>query len=174
MGNTMNYDFKEHKHRYSVWTSARAVQRSFTTTSKISSAIDATSLRNFSETINHLDQKTFDDQHKEWCNTIIAHFKKEDIICSYGRAAKIIAIYLKTSLIMTANGESDIHRLIHPPIDSILLISLSNSNDLKDLKTKRWTNFNQEDYWNLVERIREYFKSFDWTLEAHWKPERDI
>ncbi len=60
----MNYNFKEHKHRYSLWTAARAVQRSFTTTSKISSVIEATTMRQFSESGQSLEQSIYDDQHK--------------------------------------------------------------------------------------------------------------
>src|SRR5687768_9455879 len=112
----MDYNFKEHKHRYAVWTAARAVQRSFTTTTSISSAINKTSLRFFIESSQILDQQTFDQQHKEWGQSIIDAFKSIHIDCTYGRTAKIIAIYLKTSYII-ASEDAPMSRIIHPPID---------------------------------------------------------
>jgi hypothetical protein len=168
-----DYNFKEHKHRYAVWTAARAVQRSFTTTSRISSIINKTSLRIFVESNQILDQEAFDKQHKEWSQTIIEAFKSVDIDCSYGRAAKIIAIYLKTSIIIASPEGSLMRGIIHPPIDGILLTSLSDIDKLHDCKFIRWTKLNEKDYWNLVERIRLQIKCFDWRIESHWTPELD-
>jgi hypothetical protein len=168
----MDYNFKEHKHRYGVWTAARAVQRSFTTTTNISFAINKTSLRFFAEMSQILDQETFDKQHKEWSQSIIETFKSIPIECSYGRAAKIIAIYLKTSYVI-ASEDAPMNRIIHPPIDGILLASLSTIDNLLDFKSIRWTKLDETAYWKLVDRIRLQIKSFDWQLESHWKPELD-
>jgi hypothetical protein len=46
----MTYSFEEHKHRFAVWTAARAVQRSFTRTRIISDVIVETGLRSTSNT----------------------------------------------------------------------------------------------------------------------------
>lgn len=167
----MEYSFKEHKHRYSIWTAARAVQRSFTTTSKISFVINKTSLRFFAESNEIIDQDKFDAQHRNWCQTIIKEFANIDIECSYGRAAKIVAIYLKTSFIICSDENSVMNKIIHPPIDSILLVSLSDINGLQGCKNIRWTKLNEEKYWELVAKVRLRLKRFDWHLESHWKPE---
>jgi hypothetical protein len=168
------YDFNEHKHRYAVWTAARAVQRSFTNTANIKHAIEGTTLRQFAESNKPVIQDQFDKLHREWCNAIINHFSSSEIECSYGRAAKIVAIYLKTSVIHPNLGEGAICSVIHPPIDSILLTSLSQGKDsLKDLCKKRWTGFREVAYWDLVHRLRNEYKGFDWRLEEYWRPEKE-
>jgi hypothetical protein len=170
----MNYDLKEHKHRYAIWTAARAVQRSFTTTSNISFVINNTSLRDFAQNVNKLDQTKFDQLHMEWCQAIIKGFDNLNIPASYGRAAKIVAIYLKTSLIISSDLESNYHKFIHPPIDRILLTNLPNEDPLKEIRTIRWTTLDQNDYWDMVKKLREYYNYFDWRLEILWKPELEI
>lgn len=40
---------------------------------------------------------------------------------SFGRAAKLIAIYLKTTIVLSGAENTTLGRVIHPPIDSILL-----------------------------------------------------
>ena len=170
----MEYTFREHKHRYSIWTAARATQRSFTTTSKISSVINKTSLRFFVEANEIINQAEFDNQHKKWCQEIINEFAIIDIPCSYGRAAKIIAIYLKTSFIICSDENSKISKIIHPPIDKILLTSMANKiNGLQNCKSISWTKLDKEKYWELVKQIRLYVENFDWHLEKYWTPELD-
>lgn len=166
------YSFNEHKHRFAVWTAARAVQRSFTTTKNIQSAINATRLREVAECTQPMSEELFDIFHRETCKQIIA-FIDPITVCSYGRAAKIVAIYLKTSVILPSNGTSPLAELIHPPIDNILLTALAKKTGLEMLKTEKWTQFSEEDYWQVVERVRSVFQFFDWRLEAYWKPERE-
>jgi hypothetical protein len=167
----MSYDFNEHKHRFAVWTAARAVQRAFTTTDNIVQAINATSLRAFSEKKDAVSQHEFDEMHRKWCKDIIALFGDKNITCSYGRAAKIVAIYLKTSVILPTGGKGGKSSVIHSPIDSILLNALSQMDDLKDLRKKRWTNFTEQDYWDVSRKLREKVNCFNWKLEELWRPE---
>lgn len=167
----MAYDIKEHKHRFSIWTSARA-QRSFVSTRLISSVINNTSLREFAESGNNFDCNSYDDQHRKWCREILSEFKKKGITTSYGRAAKIIAIYLKTSVIIGNNMNPDLNNFIHPPIDSMILKSFSGDAKFKDFKSKKWTKFDEGSYWEVVERIREKCGSFNWKIESQWHPEQ--
>ncbi len=95
------YTFNEHKHCYAVWTAARA-QRAFAKNEEIAKAICTTSLRSFLEEDVCISHQHFDAKHVEWCEAII-HFFGDDK-CKYGRAAKIVAIYLKTALILPAQG----------------------------------------------------------------------
>ncbi len=109
----MEYNFNEHRHRYAVWTAARAVQRSFAKTGDITNAINCTGLKAFAESDALITQEKYDVMQKDWCNLIIEHFKKidkppkkpsgklEKYDCSYGRASKIISIYLKNSCYST-------------------------------------------------------------------------
>ena len=166
----MAYSFDEHKHRYAVWTAARAVQRSFAKTLDIENAINCTDLKQFSESVVSITQDTYDAQQKEWCGSIMQYFNKEGEkeICSYGRASKIIAIYLKTSVILPNRGETATCLVIHPPIDRKLLDCLTYKKKINGLLEKPWTKFEEEDYFKIVEIIKANGLAFNWTLEEYW------
>jgi hypothetical protein len=165
------YDFNEHKHRYSVWTAARAVQRKFTTTNNISKAIDKSGLRRFSETEEVYTSNQYDIEQYTWCGQLIEAFEEMGVACSYGQAAKIVAIYLKTAVVLPGNGKSLNAQVIHPPIDSILIKAISAFPELSHLKNKRWTKFSFDDYVEVIGPVRAKFGKFDWTLEEYWKPQ---
>ena len=166
-----DYTFDQHRHNYATWTAARAVQRNFTTTVKIKNAIDQTSLRGFAQDDREVSLEQFNTLHRLWADQIITSLTVEDVrTASYGRAAKIIAIYLKTSVILCNKGKCHRSSVIHPPIDGILLKSLSILPGLSDLKSTKWTQLKKDAYWNLTERLRNYFGSFDWRLEYYWMP----
>lgn len=178
----MAYNFDEHKHRYAVWTAARAVQRSFAKTIDIANAINCTGLRQFSELEELITQDMYNAKQMEWCDLIIHHFstldkppknpsdKLEKYDCSYGRASKIIAIYLKTSYIIPNKGETHNSSVIHPPIDSILLKNLADKKSIKELSKLQWTNFDKEAYWKIVKIITDNNLLFNWKLEEYWNP----
>ena len=82
----MEYDITEHKHRFSIWTASRAVQRSFATTLNITFVINNTDLREFAESELKLNShEQFDTLHRRWCNLIIREFDKLKIDASYGQ-----------------------------------------------------------------------------------------
>lgn len=164
------YTFNEHKHRYAIWTAARAVQRSFTTTDKIAAAVETTTLRQFAETTEFITGEQYDLQQAEWCYKLIDCF--EPLECSYGRAAKIVAIYLKTAVIFPSQGTSALCEVIHPPVDSILLSNLVKWRELKELRGERWTTFTSAEYWNVVDIIRTSIGYLNWKLEAFWQPQQ--
>ena len=157
-----DYPFNEHKHRYAVWTAARAVQRSFTTTANIKTAIEASGLRIFAESDKEITIEEFDELHTLWCNTLINSFLP--LKCSYGRAAKIVSIYLKTAVVIASSGSHPNCKIIHPPIDSILLTGLSKLDGLKDLSLERWTTLNEKQYQNVVNTIKTHFGFFKIAL----------
>jgi hypothetical protein len=64
-------------------------------------------------------------------------------------------------------------KLIHPPIDKILLDNISTIRGLEGINLCRWTKLNKDGYWQIVEKIRNHFKEFNWTLEEYWIPEKD-
>jgi hypothetical protein len=165
------YDFNEHKHRYAVWTAARAVQRKFTTTNNIAKAIDKSGLRRFSETDEVYTADQYDIEQHTWCTQLMKAFDEMGVACSYGQAAKIVAIYLKTAVVLPGNGISPNALVIHPPIDSILIKSISDLPGLSHIKNERWTKFTKAKYIEVIDSIRAKFGRFDWTLEEHWKPQ---
>lgn len=163
-------DFNKYKHAYATWAAARAVQRAFTKTEIISKAINESRLREFAEDSKIYTQDDFDNFHKECAHKLINSFKKHNIEdVKYGRAAKIIAIYLKTSVIICSSGKCDKSKIIHPPIDSIVLKLIAKKHpDLESLKNETWTSFDENQYQNLVKKCRDYRINFDWTLEKDW------
>lgn len=173
----MTYDFKEHKHRFAIWTAARAVQRGFATTSLIREAINASGLRKFAESENSITQEEFDSLHKDWCEDLMKTFNTKIITrlgrgakCSYGRAAKIVAIYLKTSVILPSGGDAERSLLIHPPLDSIIFTSIAKDAEYADLRFKNWTTLDESQYWDIVKLLRNHKLGFNWKIEELWDP----
>lgn len=165
----MGYTFDEHKHRYVVWTAARAVQRNFTTTNNIGRAIDESGLRLFAEDKLSYDQAGFDSFHRRCGVQIMDALKRQGVEqASYGRAAKIIAIYLKTSVVLSNKGTCCKSMVIHPPIDRILLQALAKNKALRTLSAINWTGLEEKPYWELVEMLRKHIPEFNWKLEEHW------
>jgi hypothetical protein len=113
----MIYSFNQHRHNFAMWTAARAVQRNFTTIGNIVNAIEKSGLRDFVESYKNISKLGFSEFHEGCANELINSLKSHK--CTYGIAAKIIAIYLKTALIMYTNGQFCENN--HPPLDRILI-----------------------------------------------------
>jgi hypothetical protein len=164
----MEYDIKQHTHNFAVWTAARAVARNFAKTEIIKSAIEASNIQRDVEESRGSDewtQDTFDQKHQEWAEAMIKAIGGNDK-CSYGRAAKIIAVYLKTAVILPEKGEGALARVIHPPIDRILLTNLKKIE--VECKTP-WTQLDKDGYDAIINQIKEYFKNKPlWHCEKHW------
>jgi hypothetical protein len=166
------YTFNQHRHNFATWTAARAVQRNFTTTANIKYAIDKSGLHEFIDSEEGYSSDEYDQLHIMWAERLQKALEEKEVNnCTYGRAAKIISIYLKTSVILCNSGDCAKSGFIHPPIDGILLKNLSKLEGLKDFRNIRWTQLSKEEYWGIVARLRNHFKKFDWTLEYYWSPD---
>lgn len=169
-----NYSFKDHLHNYAVWTAARAVQRKFTTTALIKKAIEKSTLRWFWENNSVKSADEFDELHKSWAHQLMKYFDEQGVKgCNYGRAAKIIAIYLKTAVVLPNRAEGFASSVIHPPIDAILLKNIYTAKKIRTLRNLRWTTLKEQQYWELVTLLRSEFTEFNWKLEAFWTPEQE-
>lgn len=174
------YTIDDHKHNFAIWTSARAVQRNFTTTKIIGSAINNSKLQE--EVIElegrNVTSEKFDKWHNIIAKRLIANFPMQDGKPNnlYGRVAKIIAIYIKTYHIV-GNPTSSLSKFAHPPVDRRLLSNLYKENkELKILNVLEtaWTNINKEKYLEIITALRniqsknnfEYF----WMMEYFWNP----
>lgn len=168
--NIRDYNFIEHNHRFALWTAARAVQRSFAKTESICKALESASLQQFVEEEIPRTRQQYDTFQSQWCNDIIEAFREMNISCSFGRAAKMVAIYLKTAVIMPCRGEGEICEVIHPPIDRILLTNLSSVEGLRSLRQIKWTQIDtMQDYHKVVNAIRLEGLPFNWKLEFFWQ-----
>ena len=154
----MNYTFTEHLHNYAVWTAARAVSRNFTDTKTIKIAIEKTGLKGLIDSKEVFTVDSFDCFHRESANSIINYLKSVDqkLIdkATYGRAAKIIAIYIKTISVVRDSGISNLSKIAHPPIDRILLTNAGKVYKDLGLNKINWTQLTENKYFELIKKFR--------------------
>ena len=168
------YNLTEHRHRFSVWAAARAAQRNWkgAKVERLRGAIEASGLVSYcnENTKADIDQFTFDALHTKWCCQIIRHLQENSIECTFGRAANLVAVYLK-SMVVCHDPDSSLARICHPPIDGIMLRNLANEPRGKHKwKVLRWTNLGQSQYTELIADLRKALGRGEpfWMLEEFW------
>ncbi len=166
----MNYTFNDHLHNFAVWTAARASQRGFTKTENIKSAIDATELIELINKKGQTNIEDFDNFHRKTARIIIRQLKRKGIETTYGRAAKIIAVYIKTAIVIRDSGKSALAKIAHPPIDNILLTNLNKTNKNLGLSGIKWTLLTEKEYFGVITKLRTLNLKYFWELEKHWTP----
>ena len=165
----MTYDIFEHRHRFSVWAAARAVQRGWNgaTVSRLQDALESCKIKDFllDEKSLKITKEEFDSIHKLWCKSFVDYLKEKNIETAYGRAAKCIAVYLKSMVIIGPYPECSLARVAHPPIDRILLNNLRKSN-------VNWTQLDEKGYYILINELRKNVSPDEpfWKLEEFWTP----
>lgn len=180
-----SYEIDQHRHEFAVWTAHRAAFRG-------QKSANAYNVRNwfgdagFSPTMRTpefkgdlcQDQKTFDDQHRNWRGKFVesaASSCQHDVL-THGRAAKAINIYLKTRYVLAEPG-SPYAAVIHPPIDRILLMRLGTERpETKKFLFKKtrneplaWTKLSSDDYEHVIGELRQFVgcEPF-WKVELFW------
>jgi hypothetical protein len=177
--NDKNYNIDIHKHNFAVWAASTAASASPICRFKVSEGKAILENIGFvpSFTIDDLPSSdVFDDYHLKWRNQAIFEASKQNKIFSHGLAAKLINCYFKVRFICGESINNEKINHIHPPIDSLLLITLSKirfgSNDGKDWRrfnNMRWSKFNAEQYQNVIDAIKAELKENPlWTIEQHW------
>ncbi len=174
----MPYDHFEHRHRFAVWAAARATQRAFTSVENLRDALKSTHLPAFLRSPASLDTdaESFDTHHQEWCNAIVSFLSGRQIKgATFGRAAKLVAVYLKAMVVIGAHSQSRLATVAHPPIDRVLLQSLASSPDLKnphksEWRTTAWTKLDEQGYYKLISELRSVVPEPQpwWKLEQYW------
>jgi hypothetical protein len=118
----------------------------------------------------------FDEQHKIWCREICAFLMKNDVCdITYGRAAKLINVYLKAMLVIP-NPESEVSYIIHPPIDEKLLKNTAKDKSLvmpteskRKLRNCAWTKIDENEYFEIITILRNTIKNKPfWFIEKNW------
>jgi len=170
----MTYTFTDHLHNYAVWTAARAVLRNFTDTKNIKSAIEKTDLKKLINTKEVFTVERYDAFHRESANKIMLHFKSVDPDlgkkATYGRASKIIAIYIKTIIVIRDSGKSNLAKIAHPPIDRILLTNAHKDYKYLGLDKINWTQLTENKYFEMIYNLRKLDFEYFWELEKYWSP----
>lgn len=192
----MSYTLKEHKHRLAYWAASNAAHR-HTKGLNIENGkklIEKINLHTYIDSPDTLPQD-LDKAHAKWRNVLVQF--SEELHCSYkvkikkdeeivyngishGTAAKLINVYLK--VILTCGGYENHEKVkqLHPPIDSLLLESLLDS-EYKEIlkkgeinKNTRWTKLTSDKYENIIKIIKDIQKKNNeplWMIEKYWRPE---
>ncbi|RYE54865.1 MAG: hypothetical protein EOP48_11375 [Sphingobacteriales bacterium] len=100
--------------------------------------------------------------------TMIEFFSSLEVPCSFGRAAKIVAIYLKTAVVIPSGGKGEKAAIIHPPIDRILLTAIATQHKDVRLMSVPWTRLSNTDYEEIRRKILEHVGHFNWQTETFW------
>lgn len=174
----MAYDHFEHRHRFAAWAAARAAQRGLTSTDVLCAALEASALPEFvrRKGASRIDAASFERQHRSWCRSILKFLKRRGIkAATYGRAAKLVAIYLKAMVVVGPGASSSLAAVAHPPIDSILLKCLAANPGVQPslkprLHSTVWTKLDERDYYSLIVALRSVLAPSDpwWKLEEFW------
>lgn len=179
----MPYDLSEHGHRFAVWAAARAAQRGFTTVENLRDALQSTGIRNAVANPESLELRLsgFEALHRQWCSSICSALRHRRIPSgTYGRAAKLVAVYLKATVIMGDGANSPLGLSMHPPIDRTLLHTLAacariESPHKSEWRNTNWTRLNEQGYYRLIAQLREVVPDSQpfWMLEQYWNMTED-
>lgn len=169
------FSIEEHTHRFGLWAAARAASTSRFTNSEIADFINQCQLKESLQELKALDNIDH-EIYKDWfikkanvlieCMNKYENAKNKKRKKSFGIAAKIISIYVKTFEVIPSKGDSKISRVAFPPIDRYLLSGLKNELTLTNIS---WSEMNEEDFMNLVEKLKGFIKEEPfWKLEFYW------
>jgi hypothetical protein len=129
------YQIDEHRHRFAVWAAARAAQRGLRNGSvrDLGRALAACGVVKMVRTPSAWPStaRTFDAVHLKWCRRIVrALSNTAEAQAIFGRAAKLVSVYLKAMIMLAGHEDTPLGRVIHPPIDAILLRRLASNSKL--------------------------------------------
>jgi len=175
------YTLETHKHNFAIWAAARAIQRGFrgAKNSILGIALEDSNIRDaiYSLMSANVVPEEFDVWHKSLCRKIIKNLLDAGVSdITYGRAAKLVAIYLKVTVIIGEDPTSPLARVAHPPIDHILLQEIAKENPIiGNLAQVKWTNLTEEEYFDVVNKLRSILddEAGFWQIEKYWNAMND-
>lgn len=201
------YTLTEHRHRFAIWAAGRAYSRQGPghTMAVASQLINDTSVGQIT-TLDDLPSPNEIDDHldglfrevmgraekitykREWRDKTTGHSRTEEcqLECTYGRAQKLVNIFLKSKLIVAGVDERDAKLArLHPPLDRQLLAAIGRhlntppfkGSDLQKvfkealLKGSSWTTFDKAAYDAHINVVKEIQKDRPlWGIEWLWQP----
>jgi hypothetical protein len=175
------YSMFEHRHRFAAWAAARAAQRSWKggANSVLVAALHDHGPRELLAGDAALWPDTaarYDASHRQWCEDMIAGLATKGVEATYGRAAKLVAIYMKAMVVTGPHAESELAKVLHPPIDDILTNALAKctgfSTDHRRLWRRcKWTKLDLRSYFEIIEAMRAEGLNQPrfWAVERFWR-----
>lgn len=175
-----NYDITEHKHRYAAWAGSRAASTKNCRFDVVTgrAIIEAVGLHKLLVDPSLLPSpEEVDETHAIWRQKAIRVADAKGL-CGFGHgvAAKLINVYLKGAFVCGGQEHHPHVQALHPPIDSLLLDELYDSNigglqaTWARARKQRWSNFDAEQYQTVIDAIREALAGQPmWMVEAYWR-----
>jgi hypothetical protein len=176
------YTFFTHHHNFAVWAAARASQRGLKNASvaTLKSALEASKLHEHIQDQSKwpVSEEEFDKFHRKHCCKIMKHLETANNLgFSYGRAAKLVAVYLKSMIVLSRHSKSSFAKILHPPIDRILLRNLASDEHFDQqfrdhCRGVNWTQLKLGDYFKLIGKLRSLrlHEGGFWRIECYWDP----
>lgn len=175
----MSYTIDEHRHRFSAWAAGRAAsvkgcRFEVEAGKRLLEAIGLNRLLGDPELLPAVD--VIDRDHKVWRGQLIDVAKMDGIDCTHGVAAKLINVYLKAAFVCGGYHSHERVKMMHPPIDSVLLDELSSQNVggyksvWNEARRIRWSKLNSEQYEKVISYIRKALPNRGlWEIERYWR-----
>jgi hypothetical protein len=138
-------------HHFGYWAAARAVHNPNNPgikTKQVKAAIEKIGLYHFIQQPKEL--KNFEKEHNELANKLIKELKLAKQ--HFGLAAKIIAIYLKVTVIIPQRVSEDILKNIYPPIDA------KNLHKINGFKNLKWTSLTEKEFDKAILELKTQLK----------------
>ncbi len=174
------YTLFTHRHRFAAWAAARAAQRGFTSVGKLVEALEGCGVVEFASRVGkrRVSEAEFDAEHARWCERIMGRLKRRGVQnVTFGRAAKLVAVYLKVMIVIGPSGHAPVAGVVHPPIDRILLRGLARAPGIPEPITREWARLNwtaldKRGYSRLIRQLRDCLGKGEamWRLEKHLTP----
>jgi hypothetical protein len=181
----MTYDFDTHRHNFAAWTAARATQRGWTgaRTEILGKALERCGVKKFANNPlpTTITTNEFNELHRKWCNKIRRLLEENGVQdVTYGRAAKLLAVYLKSRIIVSSPPACPLAMVVHPPIDRTLLQEIVkdkavHSTHKPSWRKVNWTTLSDTEYYKLILELRDALAEDEpfWKLEKYWGHEAD-
>ena len=194
------YSIADHAHRFAVWAAGRAYSRSGGDGGGYSvkyaqTMLEAAGMRDINTPTDLPSAEGIDAFVHERIEAVCAarpatyvHHKTGEHLkfrCTYGRAQKLVNVYLKSKLVCGGYHDDERVERLHPPIDSVLLKGLSAfsesvagqvqyaefQNNLLDAQAlgSSWVVFTQTTYEAYIKAFKSLQKDKPlWAIEEHW------
>lgn len=174
------YTIEEHRHRFASWaaSTAASVKGCRFSVKQGKAMLEGAGLNLLLQDPANLPNPVeVDITHRAWRNKVIATAQKHRLNLTHGVAAKLINIYFNAGFVCAGYHTDARVRALHPPIDSVLLLELSEKNIgalrhvWNEARRIRWSRFNSDQYEKVILSIRVALQNNAamWTVEKYWR-----
>lgn len=180
MTRSPDYGIALHQHRFAAWAASRAASvrnQRFT----VEQGRELLERSGFDQSLRSPAQlpapRLFDRSHEKWRRAIVDAASRQGLgNWTDGVAAKLINVYLKSRFVCGGCHDHERVRGLHPPIDSVLLTTLSEENvgGLRAVWMRaakaRWSKLDSAHYQEVIDAIRAAVGGKPlWRIEEFWK-----